>query len=88
VNFDPETGATVKEIGPVEDLIQNMGVESAIFLIRPDYPFERFEKNPSSFEKDLLHANDIDVLYSDLAPMFREFKVGDLLIGFLKLLKY
>ena len=85
VNFDPETGATIKKIGLIEDLIQNMGAESAIFLIRPDYPFERFEKNPSSLEKDLLHPNDIDVLYSDLAPMFPEFEAGDLLISFLKI---
>jgi hypothetical protein len=79
------TGETIKEIGLIEDLIQNMGVASAIFLLRPDYPFERFEKNPSSFKKDLLHPNDIDVLYSDLAPMFPEFEAGDLLISFLKI---
>jgi len=85
VNFDPETGATIKEIGLVEDIIQNMGFASQIFLIRPDYPFERFEKNPFSFEKDLLHPNDIEVLYSDLAPMFPEFEAGDLLISLLKI---
>jgi hypothetical protein len=85
VNFDSETGATIREIGLIEDLIQNMGVESAIFLIRPEYPFERFEKNPSSRKKDLLHPNDIDVLYSDLASMFPEFEAGDLLISFLKI---
>jgi hypothetical protein len=79
-NFDPETGATIREIGLVEDLIQNRGVASAVFLIRPDFRFKRFKKDPNKID-DIFHPNDIDVLYSDLAPMFPGFKTGDLLIS-------
>ena len=79
VNFDPETGATIREIGLVEDIIENMGAESAVFLIRPDY---RFKRNGGP---DIFHPNDIDVLYSDLSPLFPDFEAGDLLISLKKL---
>ncbi len=83
-NFDSETGATIREIGLVEDLIQKMGPASAAFLVRPDFHFERFKKPPPD-HKDIFHPNDIDVLYSDLAPMFPDFEAGDLLISLKKL---
>lgn len=83
-NFDPATGATIREIGLVEDLIQNMGAASAVFLVRPDFPFKRFEKKPN-YENDIFHPNDIDVLSSDLSPMFPGFKAGDLMVSLKKL---
>lgn len=85
VNFDAETGSTIREIALIEDIIQNMGEDSAIFLVRPDYPFIKFEKEPDSPDLDIFHPNDIDVLYSDLAPSFPQFKAGDLLLSFLKI---
>jgi len=80
LNFNAETGATIKEIGLVEDLIKSNDDATAIFLIRPDYPFKHFETLPSDKE-DLFHPNDIDVLHSDIAPMFPDFKAGDLMIS-------
>jgi hypothetical protein len=84
-NFDPKTGETIKEIGLVEDIIHNMGAASVIFLIRPDFQFKRVEKDPINPSTDIFHPNDIDVLYSELSPMFSSFKAGDLMISLKKL---
>jgi Arylsulfotransferase (ASST) len=84
LNFDPTNGKTIREIGLVEDLIQTKGEESLFFCVRPDFPFQRFDNRPSKNE-DIFHPNDIDVLYSDLAPLFPDFEAGDLLISLLKI---
>jgi hypothetical protein len=81
-NFDADTGEKIREFGLIEDIIENMGPSSVIFGVRPDYPFRHFERTPKDKSTDLFHPNDIDVLTSDLAPLFPLFKTGDLLLSF------
>ena len=82
-NFNPETGKTVNSIGLIEDIIANMGDNSIIFGIRPDYNFIKLnETSPNIEVMDLFHPNDIDILYSDIAHKFPNFKKGDLLLSF------
>lgn len=83
--FDPDTGEMITEIGLVEDIINNSAIASTVFGVRPDFQFSRFEKGPPPIEEekyDIFHPNDIDVLYSDLAGKFPDFRAGDLLLSF------
>lgn len=82
VNFDPETGETIKSIRLIEDIIAQTGPGSLIFGVRPDYDFIDMTEDPKTEqEKDLFHPNDVDVLHSDLADEFPDFEAGDLLIS-------
>lgn len=82
-NFDIATGATVREIGLVEDLISQGGVMSVIFAVRPTHAFKRFERDPENrMGRDIFHPNDVDVLRPDVAAEFPQFEVGDLLVSF------
>lgn len=78
--FDPKTGANIEEIGLVEDIIANADPTSNIFGVRPDHPFQRFERDPSHSE-DYFHPNDVEALSSELAPRFPMFAAGDLLLS-------
>jgi len=80
-NFDDDTGQKIREIGLVEDIIAGMGSRSSVFGVRPDHPFEKMEQDPKDRE-DIFHPNDVDVLGSDLAPLFPMFEVDDLLLSF------
>ena len=83
LNFDPDTGATIREVGLIEDIVQRMGAQAAIFGVRPDYPFHRIDRDPETRSTvDLFHPNDVDVLTAALAPQFPQFKAGDLLVSF------
>jgi hypothetical protein len=83
MNFDAETGATIREIGLVEDIIQKLGPQAAIFGVRDDYPFRRVEGEPENRGAvDFFHPNDVDVLSAALAPQFPLFEAGDLLLSF------
>lgn len=83
VNFDAETGATIREISLLDDIIDKLGPSAVVFGVRPDFPFRRFERDPPDREKDdLFHPNDVDVLPASLAAAFPEFEAGDLLLSF------
>ena len=82
-NFDADTGKKIRELGLIEDIIAGMGSSSVVFGVRPDYPFRRFERDPENLDAtDLFHPNDVEVLNSDIAPMFPMFDAGDLLLSF------
>lgn len=82
MNFDAETGATIREIGLVEDIIQPLGQRAAVFGVRHDYAFRRLDRDPEDKGAvDFFHPNDVDVLSAALAPQFPLFEPGDLLVS-------
>lgn len=82
VNFDPETGEELREIGLVDDVIKRMGPAAIVFGVRPDYPFQHFDKDPANREAaDIFHVNDVEPLRAAMAPAFPMFEAGDLLIS-------
>jgi hypothetical protein len=83
LDFDPGTGATIRELGLIEDIVQRLGPQAAVFGIRPDYPFQHIKGDPENRSMvDLFHPNDVDVLTAELAPSFPQFEAGDLLLSF------
>lgn len=83
VNFDPDTGESIRTIGLVEDLIAGMGPSAALFGVRPDHPFRQLTEDPAQpGSVDFFHPNDIEVLSEREAPMFAHFEPGDLLMSF------
>jgi len=85
LNFDAETGATIREIGLIEDIIQRLGPNAFVFGVRPDYPFRHLRADPEDRDSDFFHPNDVDVLSAALAPQFPMFEAGDLLLSFREL---
>lgn len=82
VNFDPETGEELREIGLVDDVIKRMGPAAMVFGVRPDYHFQHFDKDPADKgAADIFHANDVEPLRAGMAPAFPMFEAGDLLIS-------
>lgn len=82
-NFDAETGQIIREIALIEDIIAPMESSAVVFGIRPDYPFLRYERDPTDrLAGDLFHPNDVEELSSTLAPLFPMFEAGDLLLSF------
>jgi hypothetical protein len=82
-NFDIETGATVREIGLVEDLIAQGGPLGVMFGVRPSHAFRRLQRDPENrMGTDIFHPNDVDVLRANTAAAFPAFEIGDLLVSF------
>jgi hypothetical protein len=81
MNFDAETGATIREIGLVEDIIRPLGPKAFVFGVSADYPFRHIDADPEDRDLDFFHPNDVDVLSAALAPQFPQFEPGDLLLS-------
>jgi hypothetical protein len=82
-NFDIETGALLREIGLVEDILAQEGPLSAVFAVRRTHAFRKLDRDPENrMGTDLYHPNDVDVLHADVAPAFPMFSAGDLLLSF------
>ena len=84
VNFDPESGSTIKELDLVNDVIKPMGpAASTVFGVRPDFQFIKIKQpDGSDLQYDIFHPNDIDVLHSVMAENFPYFEAGYLLLSF------
>jgi hypothetical protein len=83
LNFDPDTGETIREIGLIEDVIEALGPQAAVFGVRHDHQFRRIDRDPENRGAvDFFHPNDVDVLSAALAPQFPMFEPGDLLLSF------
>jgi hypothetical protein len=81
VNFDPADGAVIREIGLVEDIIQQMDDAAPVFGVRSDREFLRYVDMQDDESDDIFHPNDIEPLSSTLADRFPDFAPGDLLIS-------
>jgi hypothetical protein len=81
-NFDPITGKTLRALELVDDVIRKSSSAAMAFTVRPDYDFERYDKDPENIYGDLFHPNDIESLDTALADKFPDFKPGDLLLSF------
>jgi hypothetical protein len=81
LNFDPETGSTIREISFIDDIIRNSDYASMVFGVHPDFEPRNYEKDPPKSE-DIFHPNDIETLRSEMARMFPDFEAGDLLLSF------
>jgi hypothetical protein len=77
--FDADTGATLQEIGLVEDVIQPLDGQAQVFAVRPDARFKR--NRGGAMEWDIFHPNDLEPLSADMAGAFPMFKAGDLLVS-------
>ncbi len=83
VNFNAETGNTIRELALIEDIFESTEMSTVIFGTRPDYPYQRFDRDPADKSAvDLFHPNDVEAQSSELAPMFPMFETGDLLLSF------
>jgi hypothetical protein len=80
VNFDPETGQTLRKISLVDDIIKKSTRNASIFNIYPSFEFREFDRTPPKSE-DLFHPNDIEVLTADKADLFPLFDPGDIMIS-------
>ena len=82
VNFNPDTGATIREYGVVEDIISSSGDARAIFGLPADFQFKKYDVSSKNNEDDIFHPNDVEVLPSAIADKFPDFRAGDLLVSF------
>jgi hypothetical protein len=84
VNFDPDSGETIRSIGLVEDFVERSPEMSIRLGVPLDYDIASARKHIGP-NTDLFHPNDLEVLPEELAPAFPEFRVGDLLISLKKI---
>jgi len=83
VNFDPNTGNTIREIGLIEDVIQPSDARAQIFSVRTTHEFRNSAGDNYFKEKhDIFHPNDVEILSPDISEHFARFSTGDLLLSF------
>ena len=81
VNFDSETGKTIRKLSLIDDIIRQSHLNALEFSIPQGFKFRIFDTDPKEFGQDIFHPNDIEELTSDLAEHFPLFSSGDLLIS-------
>lgn len=81
-NFDAETGAKIREVGLIEDILRSDPQASILLGVRQGFRFQKLDSEPEErWAYDLFHPNDVEVLSTALAPKFPMFSAGDLLVS-------
>jgi hypothetical protein len=80
--FDVATGARIRRIGLIEDVLGADSRAEVLLGLEPDAEFRKRDGTSASRKSsDLFHPNDVEELGSGLAPRFPMFAPGDLLIS-------
>jgi len=80
--FDVETGAEIRSIGLIEDVLSADAQAAALLGVEPDAEFKKLDAAPARRRSvDLFHPNDVEELGPGLAPRFPMFAPGDLLVS-------
>ena len=83
VEFDPENGEILREIGLIEDMIQPDPDLARLFSVRADHPFVSGDgDNEAMNPYDFFHPNDLEELPAAIADQFELFSAGDLMMSF------
>jgi hypothetical protein len=85
-NFDANTGAKIREVALIEDILTKDPNAPLVLGLRPDVELRRFDGHPDRrTEDDLFHPNDVEPLGAEMAPRFPMFAAGDLLVSIRRL---
>jgi hypothetical protein len=83
VNFDPNSGEILREVGLVEDIIKSDSKIATLFSVRADQGFASGDGDNNFMNKyDFFHPNDLEPLSAAMADSFPLFEAGDLMMSF------